>query len=507
MCLLLQSLCASPAGLAPAAAKQHAVGKLLARERLEVFLDPGTFVESGAGVEHRCADFGMAGRAVPNEGVVTGSGRVLGRPVVVFAQDFTAMGGSLSEMHAKKICAALDQAAAAGVPVVGLCDSGGARIHEGVLALGGYADVFYRNVQLSGVVPQISVVLGPCAGGAVYSPALTDFVFMTEGGESNMFLTGPDVIRSVTGEEVTRESLGGPRVHAARSGVAHGSFPTELEALAATRRLLGLLPSSSRAGPSGVPRAPSRDPAGRRAPALDRIVPAEANMGYCMKEVVRHVVDNGELFEVSPEHAPNIVTGLARVDGRTVGVVGNQPMVLAGCLDIDASVKAARFVRFCDAFHIPLVTFVDVPGFLPGTQQEHGGIIRHGAKLLYAFAEATVPKVTVVTRKAYGGAYCVMSSKHLRGDCNLAWPTAEVAVMGAKEAARIIFRRADGEELARKTAEYEAKFSTPQAVARHGFVDDIVQPSETRTRICRELELLEGKAATRPQRKHGNIPL
>ena len=484
-------------------ARQHARGKLGARERLDVLLDPGSFIEAGAHVRHRCTDFGMGEKVYPGDGVVTGSGTVWGRPVMAFSQDFTVLGGSLSEAHAAKICRLLDRAVELGVPVIGLNDSGGARIQEGVLSLAGYAEVFHRNVAASGVIPQLSVILGPCAGGAVYSPALTDFIFMSR-GTSNMFLTGPDVIRSVTHEEVTQEELGGARVHTARSGVVHGAWDDELEALAQVRDLVSYLPLSNREAP---PIVPCRDPADRRAPALDRAIPHETTRGYDMLGVMRHVVDDGAIFEVMPEHAANIVVGFGRMEGRTVGLVGNQPLVLAGCLDIDASVKAARFVRFCDAFNIPLVTFVDVPGFLPGTAQEHGGIIRHGAKLLYAFAEATVPKLTVITRKAYGGAYDVMSSKHLKGDVNLSWQSAEIAVMGAKEAAKVIFRSTPEAEMGARTAEYEAKFNNPLAAAKYGFIDDIILPRDTRARLCSELRLLATKDVPRPNRKHGNIPL
>lgn len=483
-------------------AKQHERGKLTARERIAALLDPGSFIETGAFVQHRCTDFEMDRQQYYGDGVITGSGTVAGRPIFIFSQDFTVFGGSLSESHALKICRLMDRAVAVGAPLVGLNDSGGARIQEGVSSLAGYAEVFQRNVDASGVIPQISVIMGPCAGGAVYSPALTDFTFMVK-GTSHMFLTGPDVVRSVTGENVTQEALGGATAHCIRSGVAHGAFDNDLEALAAVRRLLTLLPSSWRDRP---PTAGGWDPPDRECLSLDRVVPASDIEAYDMHDVIQQVVDDGEMFEIQPDHAKNIVCGLARMEGSTVGVVANQPAVLAGCLDIDASVKAARFVRFCDAFNIPLVTFVDVPGFLPGTAQEHGGIIRHGAKLLFAYAEATVPKVAVITRKAYGGAYDVMSSKHLRGDINLSWPSGQIAVMGSKGAVEIIYRGAKGGNSDR-LAEYEAKFNTPFQAAKFGFVDDIVLPRHTRTRVCAELALLRRKERQTPQRKHANMPL
>jgi propionyl-CoA carboxylase beta chain len=442
------------------------------------------------------------------DGVITGSGTISGKPVYVFSQDFTVFGGSLSETHALKICRLMDRAVAAGAPLIGLNDSGGARIQEGVMSLAGYAEVFQRNVDASGVIPQISLIMGPCAGGAVYSPALTDFTFMVK-GTSHMFLTGPEVVKSVTGEEVTQEALGGAATHAGKSGVAHGSFDNDLEALAAVRQLIEFLPSNWKSGNSTIDVA---DPVDRMCPFLDQIVPDSDIEAYDMHAVIGQVVDDGELFEIQKDHAKNIVVGFARMGGRTVGVVANQPAVLAGCLDIDASVKAARFVRFCDSFNIPLLTFVDVPGFLPGTTQEYGGIIRHGAKLLYAYAEATVPKVAVITRKAYGGAYDVMSSKHLRGDINLSWPTGQIAVMGSKGAVEIIYKSGGGggggkDSTEAKLSEYEAKFNTPFQAAKYGFVDDIILPRDTRKRVCAEIELLKNKDVVQPRRKHSNLPL
>eukprot|EP00884_Botryococcus_braunii_P019306 jgi/Botrbrau1/6059/Bobra.0042s0039.1 len=484
-------------------ARQHARGKLSARERIAVLLDDGSFIEAGSLVEHRCTDFGMDKEAAPGDGVVTGSGRIHGRPVFVFSQDFTVLGGSLAEMHAQKICRLMDRAVAAGVPVIGLNDSGGARIQEGVLSLAGYAEVFQRNVDASGVIPQLSVIMGPCAGGAVYSPALTDFTFMVR-NTSYMFLTGPDVVKSVTMEEVTQEELGGAGTHTQRSGVAHGAWDNELDALAAIRELYSFLPLSNRAP---LPQVAARDPVERLCPYLDHVIPDSPNQPYDMKGVIEAIVDDGHFFEIQADHAKNIIVAFARLGGVPVGVVANQPAVLAGCLDIDASVKAARFVRFCDAFNIPLVTLVDVPGFLPGTAQEYGGIIRHGAKLLFAYAEATVPKLAVVTRKAYGGAYDVMSSKHLKGDVNLAWPTGEVAVMGAKGAVEIIFRNQGPEVIAGEVKEYEDKFANPMAAARYGFLDDVILPRYTRARLCAELQLLRNKTVPLPRRKHSNLPL
>jgi propionyl-CoA carboxylase beta chain len=484
---------------------QHKRGKLSARERLELLLDPGSFEETDMFVEHRCIDFGMETQRIPGDGVVTGQGTVNGRLAFVFSQDFTVFGGSLSEAHAEKICKIMDRAMKVGAPVIGINDSGGARIQEGVASLAGYADVFQRNVLASGVVPQISLVLGPCAGGAVYSPAMTDFILMAR-GSSYMFVTGPDVVRTVTQEAVTHEDLGGASTHTRRSGVADLAFEDDVQALAETRRLIDFLPASNR---SGVPERPTDDPIERDNPSLDTLVPANPNKPYDMFELIAKVVDEGDFFEIQPDYARNIVTGFARLEGRTVGIVANQPMVLAGCLDIDSARKAARFVRFCDAFEIPLVTFVDVPGFLPGTTQEHGGIIKHGAKLLYAYAEATVPKVTVITRKAYGGAYDVMASKHLRGDVNFAWPTAEIAVMGPKGAVEIIFRADQGDpaRIEARTEEYRERFANPFVAARRGFIDDVIMPHGTRRRIGRSLRWLRGKRLENPWKKHGNIPL
>ena len=486
-------------------AAQHKRGKLSARERIELLLDPGSFEESDMFVEHRCVDFGMAEQTVPGDGVVTGQGTVNGRLVFVFSQDFTVFGGSLSEAHAEKICKVMDRAMKVGAPVIGLNDSGGARIQEGVASLAGYADVFQRNVLASGVVPQISVVMGPCAGGAVYSPAMTDLIFMVR-DSSYMFVTGPDVVRTVTNETVTQEELGGAVTHTQRSGVADLAFDNDVEALAEVRRLVDFLPASNRDQP---PTRPTADPAERDEPSLDTLVPANPNKPYDMKELIAKLVDEGDFFELQPGYARNIVTGLARIEGSTVGVVANQPMVLAGCLDIDSSRKAARFVRFCDCFNIPILTLVDVPGFLPGTAQEYGGIIKHGAKLLFAYAEATVPKVTVITRKAYGGAYDVMSSKHLRGDVNYAWPTAEIAVMGPKGAVEIIFRADMGDpaKIEARTQEYRERFANPFIAARRGFVDDVIMPHGTRRRIAHSLRWLRGKRLENPWKKHGNIPL
>jgi propionyl-CoA carboxylase beta chain len=483
----------------------HAKGKLTARERIELLLDEESFEEWDMFVEHRCTDFGMADQATPGDGVVTGYGTINGRAVFVFSQDFTVFGGSLSGAHAEKICKVMDHAMRVGVPVIGINDSGGARIHEGVVSLAGYADVFQRNVLASGVVPQISLVMGPCAGGAVYSPAMTDFIFMVK-DTSYMFVTGPDVVKTVTHEEVTLEELGGTVTHATRSGVADGVFENDVEALLLLRRFFNYLPSNNRAAPPTVPTA---DPADRVEASLDTLIPDSPNKPYDIKELIHKVLDEGEFFELQPDYAGNIVTGLGRMRGSTVGVVANQPLVLAGCLDIASSTKAARFVRFCDCFNIPLITFVDVPGFMPGTAQEYGGIIRHGAKLLYAYAEATVPKVTVITRKAYGGAYDVMSSKHLRGDVNFAWPTAEIAVMGPKGAVEIIFRKEAGDpaKIAARTEEYRQKFANPFIAGHRGYIDDVILPRDTRTRICRSLAMLRDKKLVNPWRKHGNIPL
>jgi propionyl-CoA carboxylase beta chain len=486
-------------------AAQHARGKLSARERIELLLDPGSFEEVDMFVEHRCTEFGMEAQRVPGDGVVTGQGTINGRLVFVFSQDFTVFGGSLSEAHAEKICKIMDRAMRVGAPVIGINDSGGARIQEGVASLAGYAEVFQRNVLASGVVPQISLVMGPCAGGAVYSPAMTDFIFMVR-DSSYMFVTGPDVVKTVTNEVVTHEELGGAATHTQRSGVADLAFDNDVQALHEVRRFFDFLPLNNRSGP---PERPSFDDPEREAPGLDRLVPDNPNKPYDMMDVILEVVDEGDFFELQKDYAKNIVVGFGRIEGRTVGIVANQPMVLAGCLDIAASVKAARFVRFCDCFDIPIVTFVDVPGFLPGTAQEYGGIIKHGAKLLFAYAEATVPKVTVITRKAYGGAYDVMSSKHLRGDVNYAWPTAEIAVMGPKGAVEIIFRseKDDPERIAAREQEYRERFANPFVAARRGFVDDIIMPRGTRRRIAHSLRWLRTKKLENPWKKHDNIPL
>ena len=485
--------------------KHHAQGKLTARERLQVLFDEGTFEEWDTFVEHTCTDFGMDTQKIPGDGVVTGHGLIAGRRVFAFSQDFTVFGGSLSMAHAKKICKIMDHAMRLGLPVVGLNDSGGARIQEGVNSLAGYADVFQRNVMASGVIPQISVIMGPCAGGAVYSPAMTDFTFMVK-NTSYMFVTGPEVVKTVTHEEVTAEELGGARTHTATSGVADLAFDNDLEALMMTRRLLGFLPSSNRPEDKHYHWDFEESPLD---PSLDTLVSDDPQKPYDMKELIEKLVDHRDFFELQPDFAGNIITGFGRIEGQTVGIVANQPMVLAGCLDINASRKAARFVRFCDCFHIPVVTLVDVPGFLPGKGQEHGAIIKHGSKLLYAYAEATVPKVTVITRKAYGGAYDVMSSKHLRGDVNYAWPTAEIAVMGPKGAAEIIFRKEieTQEQLDAKAEDYRQKFANPFIAAQKGFIDDIIMPHETRRRIARSLSLLRTKHIENPWKKHGNIPL
>ncbi len=485
--------------------KQHAKGKLTARERIELFLDPGSFEEWDMFMEHRCSDFGMEQQTIPGDGVVTGYGTVCGRLIFVFSQDFTVFGGSLSAAHAQKICKIMDHAMKVGAPVVGLNDSGGARIQEGVDSLAGYADVFQRNVLASGVVPQISMIMGPCAGGAVYSPAMTDFIFMVQ-DSSYMFVTGPDVVKTVTHEAVTAEELGGASTHTSKSGVADLSFENDVEALLMLRRFVNFLPASNKDRP---PVWPTDDPSDRKIPSLDTLVPEDPNKPYDMKELIVKMVDDNDFFELQPNYAGNIIIGMARMEGSTVGIVANQPMVLAGCLDIDSAKKAGRFVRFCDAFNIPIITMVDVPGFLPGTSQEFGGIIKHGAKLLYAYAEATVPKVTVITRKAYGGAYDVMASKHLRGDVNLAWPTAEIAVMGPKGAVEIIFRKdiGDDEKIAQRTEEYREKFANPFVAGSRGFIDDVIMPHSTRKRICRSLSMLKDKDLENPWRKHGNIPL
>jgi len=490
-------------------AKQHAQGKYTARERIDKLLDDGSFEEFDAFVTHRCTDFGMEKDRPLTDGVITGHGTINGRLVFVFSQDFTIFGGSLSKAFAEKICKIMDLAAKVGAPVIGLNDSGGARIQEGVDALAGYSDIFLRNVLYSGVIPQISLVLGPCAGGAVYSPAITDFVAMTR-GTSYMFLTGPKVVKQVTREEVTTEQLGGADVHASRSGVVHFALPSEDEALALVRRLLSFLPQNCQ---QTTPLLPCDDPIDRPTPELNAVLPDNPNQPYDVKEVIRAVVDNGDFLEVHETFAPNLVVGFARLNGRSVGIVANQPKVLAGVLDNAASIKGARFVRCCDAFNVPLVTFEDVPGFMPGTTQEYGGIIRNGAKLLFAFAEATVPKVTVILRKAYGGAYCVMSSKHLRGDANYAWPTAEIAVMGPDGAVEIIYKKEleAAQDVAAKAAElkerYASLFATPYVAARKGYIDDVIEPATTRFRIIKALEMLADKRDANPSRKHTNIPL
>lgn len=484
---------------------QHSKGKLTARERVELFLDEGSFEEFDTFVEHDCQDFGMADNKTPGDGVVTGWGTVNGRTVFLFAKDFTVLGGSLSRNHSKKINKVQDMALKMGAPIIGLFDAGGARIQEGVDALGGYGEVFSRNVKASGVIPQISIIMGPCAGGDVYSPAMTDFIFMVK-DTSYMFVTGPDVVKTVTNEEVTAEELGGAKVHSSRTSVADGAWENDVVAMTQLRRLIDFLPSSNRAD---VPERPFFDDAERKEMSLDTLIPENPNMPYDMKELVVKFVDEGDFFEIQEDFAKNVITGFGRLEGRTVGVIANQPLVLAGVLDSDASRKAARFVRFCDCFSIPLVTFVDVPGFLPGTSQEYGGLIKHGAKLLYAYAEATVPKITVITRKAYGGAYVVMSSKHLRGDFNYAWPTAEIAVMGAKGAVEIIHRKDIGndEKIAAHTKEYEERFLNPFVAAERGYIDEVIMPHSTRTRVARALALLKDKDLDNPWKKHDNIPL
>jgi len=490
-------------------AKQHEAGKLTARERVEALLDPGSFIELDRFVTHRCADFGMQERKVLGDGVVTGYGQVRGRLTYVFAQDFTVFGGSLSGAYASKICKIMDLAARVGAPVVGLNDSGGARIQEGVESLAGYADIFLRNTLCSGVIPQISAIMGPCAGGAVYSPAITDFILMVE-STSYMFITGPDVIKAVTHEEVSKEKLGGASTHNTQSGVAHFAFPDERSCLQAVRELLSFLPQNNQEDP---PRVPTSDPPDRVEERLDALVPLDPARQYDIKEIVRAVVDDGYFLEVQEHFAPNMVVGFARLDGRSIGVVANQPLHLAGCLDINASVKGARFVRFCDAFNLPLLTLVDVPGFLPGTDQEFGGIIKHGAKLLFAFAEATVPKITLITRKAYGGAYDVMASKHIRADVNYAYPNAEIAVMGPEGAVNIIYReallRAEDPAAARAQyiAEYRRTFANPYKAAELGFIDEVIRPRDTRPRLIQALRMLGNKRQENPPRKHGNIPL
>ena len=484
---------------------QHDKGKLTARERIELLLDNDSFEELDMFVKHRCVDFGMEETQISGDGVVTGLGTINGRQVYVYSQDFTVFGGSLSETHAQKICKVMDMAMRNGAPIIGLNDSGGARIQEGVASLAGYADVFQKNVLASGVVPQISVIMGPCAGGAVYSPAMTDFIFMIK-DSSYMFVTGPDVVKTVTNEIISAEELGGAKTHTTKSSVADGAFENDVEALGQIRRLFDFLPLSNREKP---PQRPFYDDASRIETSLDTLVPENPNQPYDIKELILKLSDEGDFFEIQKEFAANIVTGFIRLEGRTIGVVANQPLVLAGVLDIDSSRKAARFVRFCDAFEIPILTLVDVPGFLPGTSQEYGGVIKHGAKLLFAYGEATVPKVTLITRKAYGGAYDVMASKHLRGDFNYAWPTAEIAVMGAKGAVEILYRQelGDKKKIEQRTTEYEKRFANPFVAAEKGFIDEVIAPSSTRKRICRAFAALQGKKLTNPWKKHDNIPL
>lgn len=484
---------------------QHSKGKLTARERLDVLLDPDSFEEFGMLVEHRCTNFKMEKSKTPGDGVVTGSGTINGRLVFVYSQDFTVLGGSLSETQAKKICQVMDMAAKSGAPIIGLNDSGGARIQEGVDSLGGYGEIFQRNVDYSGVIPQISVIMGPCAGGAVYSPALTDFVFMVE-DSSYMFVTGPDVVKTVTHENVTQEKLGGASVHKAKTGVAHFSFPNDIHALLQVRRLVGLLPLSNRESP---PLRKTNDPADRVDISLKTLVPNDSNKPYDMLELVKSVVDESDFMQVQACFAKNIIIGFGTLEGHTVGIVANQPLELAGCLDIDSSMKAARFIRFCDAFNIPIVSFVDVPGFLPGVSQEHNGIIKHGAKLLYAYAEATVPKITVITRKAYGGAYIVMNSKHLKGDINYSWPNSEIAVMGAQGAVEVLYKKhgLSKAELDKKVIEYKEQFASPFVAASRGYLDDIIKPQNTRWKVCSALNILKNKKCQKPWKKHDNLPL
>jgi propionyl-CoA carboxylase beta chain len=490
-------------------AKQHKQGKLTARERIEALLDPGSFVEMDKFKTHRCSDFGMEKQKHLGDGVITGYGKIDGRKIFVYAQDFTVFGGSLSGAHAEKICKIMDMAMSVGAPVIGLADSGGARIQEGVDSLAGYADIFLKNVLASGVVPQLSCIMGPCAGGAVYSPAITDFIFMVQ-DTSYMFITGPDVIKTVTHEDVTKEELGGASSHNAKSGVAHFSAPNDTASLEQVRQLLSYIPSNNSEDP---PEVACTDGGGRKTPELASVVPENPNKPYDIKDIIMPTVDDGEFFEVAEAYAQNMVVGFARIDGKSVGIVANQPMVLAGCLDINASIKAARFVRFCDCFNIPILTFVDVPGFLPGLDQEHGGIIKHGAKLLYAFAEATVPKVTVITRKAYGGAYDVMASKHIRADINLAFPGAEIAVMGPEGAVNIIFKRqiAESENPAEKQKElvdeYRRTFANPMKAAELGYIDEVILPENLRSRLVQSFDLLKDKRQSNPPKKHGNIPL
>ncbi len=484
---------------------QHTRGKLTARERIELLMDENSFEEFDAFVEHRCTDFGMGDKKIPGDGVVTGWGTINGRVVYVFAKDFTVFGGSLSEAHARKITKIQDMALQNRAPIIGLFDAGGARIQEGVAALGGYGEVFLRNTLSSGVIPQISVIMGPCAGGDVYSPAMTDFIFMVR-DTSYMFVTGPDVVKTVTNETVTAEELGGASVHTTKSSIADRGYDNDVEALLQMRRLMDFLPASNLVD---VPQLPTKDAASRKDLSLDTMIPDNPNQPYDIKELIRKVADEGDFFEIQEAHAANIVVGFGRMEGRTVGFVANQPMVLAGVLDSDASRKAARFVRFCDCFGIPLVTLVDVPGFLPGTSQEYGGLIKHGAKLLFAYAEATVPKVTVITRKAYGGAYDVMSSKHIRGDVNYAWPTAEIAVMGPKGAAEIIYRSEldDPDKIQKRIDDYETRFANPFVAAERGYIDEVIQPHATRQRLCRALNMLRTKKVENPWKKHDNIPL
>ena len=485
---------------------QHEKGKLTARERIEVLLDPDSFEEYGLYVEHRCMDFGMENKKQAGDGVVTGHGTINGRLVFIYSQDFTVMGGSLGEAHAKKICRIMDKAMEVGAPVIGINDSGGARIQEGVDSLGGFGDIFQKNIDASGVIPQISLIMGPCAGGSVYSPALTDFVLMVE-KSSYMFVTGPDVVKTVTHEDITQEDLGGAKVHSEKSGVAHLTFKSDIEALLQARRLINFLPLSNK---HKVPKIPTSDNADRVDVSLDTLIPENSNQPYNMKELVEKILDEGDFFEIQPNYANNIVVGFGRLEGETVGVVANQPMNLAGCLNIEASEKAARFIRFCDCFNIPIITFVDVPGFLPGKDQEHNGIIRHGAKLLYAYGEATVPKITVIARKAYGGAYIVMNSKHLKGDVNYAWANAEIAVMGPEGAVEIIFRNEIKENKISKdeiVAGYKEKFASPFVAASRGFLDEVIRPRNTRKRVCKALQILKNKKTEKPWKKHDNLPL
>ena len=484
---------------------QHKKGKLTARERIEILVDNNTFEEWDTFVEHRCTDFDIDKEHIPGDGVVTGYGTINGRLIFLYSQDFTVFGGSLSETHAEKICKMMKQAMKVGAPVIGLNDSGGARIQEGVASLGGYADVFQQNVMASGVIPQISMIMGPCAGGAVYSPAITDFIFMVK-NSSYMFVTGPEVVKTVTHEEITAEELGGAITHSSKSGVADLAFETDIDALLHLRDFISFLPANNQEKP---PILPTNDPSDRIESSLDSLIPDDPNKPYNMKELITKVADERNFFEIQPDFAANLIVGFIRIDGSSVGVVANQPLVLAGCLDINASTKGARFIRFCDAFNIPVLTFVDVPGFMPGTSQEYGGIIKHGAKLLYAYAECTVPKVTVITRKAYGGAYDVMSSKHLRGDVNFAWPSAEIAVMGPKGAVEIIFRNdiGDPEKIKAREVEYREKFANPYIAGKRGYIDDVITPSSTRKRVSRSLSMLSNKDIENPWRKHGNIPL